>query len=80
MRPDPTPLELAEAKRNVELAQVERDNTTKEKVRQESLLKSALISNKEFDDFLQNFQQSGCPALLVPNPEPMLNSVIRYWK
>lgn len=58
VRPDPTPLELAEAKRNVELAQVELDNMVKEKVRQESLLKSALISNKEFDDFLTRFQES----------------------
>ncbi|NIV93158.1 efflux RND transporter periplasmic adaptor subunit [candidate division KSB1 bacterium] len=58
VRPDPTPLELAEAKRNVELAQVELDNMIKEKARQESLLKSALISDKEFDDFLQQFQES----------------------
>jgi HlyD family secretion protein len=58
VRPDPTPLELAEAKRNVQLAQVELDNMVKEKVRQESLLKSALISNKEFDNFLAGFQAS----------------------
>ncbi|MFQ5753223.1 MAG: efflux RND transporter periplasmic adaptor subunit [bacterium] len=58
VRPDPTPLELAEAKRNVELAQVELDNMIKEKVRQESLLKSALISDREFDDFLQKYQES----------------------
>jgi HlyD family secretion protein len=58
VNPDPTPLELAEAKRNVELAQVELDNMIKEKVRQESLLKSALISNREFDDFLRRFQES----------------------
>src|SRR5512134_1800499 len=35
VRPDPTPLELAEAKRNLELSQVELDNMTKDKVRQE---------------------------------------------
>lgn len=58
VRPDPTPLELAEAKRNVELAQVELDNMLKEKARQESLLKNALISNKEYDDFLRDFQES----------------------
>ncbi len=58
VNPDPTPLELAEAKRNVELAQVELDNMTKEKARQESLLKNALISDKEFDDFLRRFKES----------------------
>jgi len=72
--PDPTPLELAEAKRNVELAQVERDNTTKEKVRQESLLKSALISNKEFDDFLQNFQQSELKLQIVKEKLALIES------
>jgi len=58
VRPDPTPLELAEAKRNVELAQVELQNMMKEKGRQESLLKNALISDKEFDDFMQQFQEA----------------------
>ncbi len=58
VRPDPTPLELAEAKRNVQLAQVELDNMLKEKARQESLLKSRLISDKDFDDFLARFQES----------------------
>ncbi len=58
VRPDPTPLELAEAKRNVELAQVELDNMLKEKVRQESLLQNALISRKEFDDFLARYQEA----------------------
>ncbi|MDH3252866.1 MAG: biotin/lipoyl-binding protein, partial [Ignavibacteria bacterium] len=37
LRPDPTPLELAEAKRNVELAQVELDNVMKDRVRQDIL-------------------------------------------
>lgn len=58
VNPDPTPLELAEAKRNAELAQVELKNMTKEKSRQESLLKGRLISDKVFDDFLQSFQES----------------------
>jgi len=58
VRPDPTPLELAEAKRNVELAQVEIDNMKKGKARQESLLKNRLISDMEFDDFMQSFQES----------------------
>ncbi len=58
VRPDPTPLELAEAKRNVELAQVELDNMIKEKVRQEALLKNALISPREFEDFQRRFKEA----------------------
>lgn len=58
VKPDPTPLELAEAKRNVELAQVELDNVNKENIRQESLLKSALISPREYDDFQRKRQEA----------------------
>lgn len=58
VKPDPTPLELAEAKRNVELAQVELDNVSKENIRQESLLKSALISTREYDDFQRKLQEA----------------------
>ncbi|MDL1875617.1 efflux RND transporter periplasmic adaptor subunit [Cytophagia bacterium CHB2] len=58
VKPDPTPLELAEAKRNVELAQVELDNVNKENIRQESLLKSALISTREYDDFQRKLQEA----------------------
>ncbi len=58
VRPDPTPLELAEAKRNVELAQVELENLKKENIRQESLLQSALISPRDFDEFKRRYQES----------------------
>ena len=46
VRPDPTPLELAEAKRNLQMEQVE-----KEKVRMDTLLQKQLISTKEYEDF-----------------------------
>jgi len=58
VRPDPTPLELAEAKRNLELAEVEFQNMVKDKVRQESLLEKNLISTKEFEDFEQKFSEA----------------------
>ncbi|MFQ5823537.1 MAG: efflux RND transporter periplasmic adaptor subunit [bacterium] len=74
VRPDPTPLELAEAKRNVELAQVELDNMVKEKVRQESLLKSALISDKEFDDFLLKFQESELKLIIAKEKLALIES------
>lgn len=58
VRPEPTPLELAEAKRGVELAQVELDNMTKQRSRQESLIKKALISTKEYEDFQRSYEES----------------------
>jgi HlyD family secretion protein len=58
VRPDPTPLELAEAKRNLQLAQVDLDNAVKDKVRQESLLSKHLISDKEYEDFVRHYDQS----------------------
>ncbi|HUI65901.1 MAG TPA: efflux RND transporter periplasmic adaptor subunit [Bacteroidota bacterium] len=58
VRPDPTPLELAEAKRNLQLAQVDLDNSEKDKVRQESLLQKHLISDKEYEDFQRHYEQT----------------------
>lgn len=58
VRPDPTPLELADAKRNVELVYVEVDNMMKEKVRQESLVQKQLISTREYEDFQRKFEES----------------------
>ncbi len=47
--PDPTPLEFAEAKRQVELSQVEFDNRKREYDRSLSLKDKQLISNQEYD-------------------------------
>lgn len=58
VRPDPTPLELAEAKRNLQLAQVEMDNMTRDQVRQESMRQKQLTSLKEYEDFKQKFDES----------------------
>jgi HlyD family secretion protein len=55
VRPDPTPLELADAKRQVELAQVDVDNLKKNQSRQEILVKNKLISDKEYEDFQRLF-------------------------
>jgi HlyD family secretion protein len=51
VRPDPTPLELADAKRQTQLAQVDVDNLKKDRTRQEALHQNKLISEKEFEDF-----------------------------
>lgn len=58
VKPDPTPLELADAKRQSQLAKVDVVNLKKERVRQESMLKSSLISNKEWEDFQKKFDEA----------------------
>ena len=58
VKPDPTPLELAEAKRNLELSQVDMDNVNKDQGRRKSMLAKHLISDKEYDDFVQLYEQT----------------------
>jgi HlyD family secretion protein len=58
VKPDPTPLELADAKRQVQLRDVDMENLQKESVRKESMLKKQLISAKEFEDFQRDFQEA----------------------
>ncbi|MCI0707255.1 MAG: efflux RND transporter periplasmic adaptor subunit [Ignavibacteriae bacterium] len=58
VKPDPTPLELAEAKRQVQLAELEFENLAKERVRQESMVKKQLISQKEYEDFEKRYQDA----------------------
>jgi len=58
VKPDPTPLELADAKRQVELAEVDVDNLKKERTRQEAMFKGSLISNKEYEDFQKKFDEA----------------------
>ena len=58
VRPDPTPLELAEAKRNLQISQVDLDNAEKDKVRQESLSGKHLISDKDYEDFERRYEQA----------------------
>jgi HlyD family secretion protein len=58
VRPDPAPLELADAKRQVQLSQVEVDNLAKESVRQESLAKKKLISDKDYEAFQRSYQEA----------------------
>jgi HlyD family secretion protein len=55
VKPDPTPLELADAKRQAQLAQVDVDNLKKDRSRQEILFKNKLISDKEYEDFQRGY-------------------------
>ncbi|HAV22415.1 MAG TPA: efflux RND transporter periplasmic adaptor subunit [Bacteroidetes bacterium] len=58
VKPDPTPLELADAKRQSQLAEVDLENLKKERVRQESLSKSRMISDKEWEDFQKKYDEA----------------------
>ena len=55
VKPDPTPAELVNAKRQVELEQVQLDALNEEKKRQESMKKMNLISDKEYEDFVRQY-------------------------
>lgn len=58
VRPDPAPLELADAKRQVQLAEVEVDNLKKDNVRQETLSQKKLISQKDYESFQRSYQEA----------------------
>lgn len=56
--PNPTPLEFAEAKRQVEIDSVNYENLRKEYGRTEELLQKKLISQQEFDQIFRNFREA----------------------
>lgn len=56
--PDPTPIEYAEAKRQVELAQVMFDNISREYDRTKSLRDKQLISSEEYDSKKAGYDES----------------------
>ncbi len=58
IKPDPTPLEFAEAKRNSEIAMADFERTRSEYERMKTLLESRLISQKDFDIAQSEYTQS----------------------
>jgi HlyD family secretion protein len=56
--PDPTPVEFAEAKRQVELYQVTFDNSKREFDRAKTLKDKQLISNQEYDRALADYDEA----------------------
>ena len=58
VKPDPTPVELADAKRQLEMAEVDFDNTSKEMKRQQLLHKRSLISDQDFENAQMQYKQS----------------------
>ncbi len=57
IKPDPTPLEFAEAKRNVEMARVNLEQAENEYNRSKQLLNENLVSQQEFDSAENEYKQ-----------------------
>ncbi len=57
IKPDPTPLEFAEAKRNVEMARVSLERAENEYNRMKKLLDDNLVSQQEYDASENEFKQ-----------------------
>jgi HlyD family secretion protein len=57
IRPDPTPLELAEAKRNVEMESIALDNARREYDRAQQLKEKGLTSDQDFELSQKQFDQ-----------------------
>jgi HlyD family secretion protein len=74
VKPDPTPLELAEAKRRVQLQEVEMENLAKEKVRQESMAEKKLISAREYEEFQRRYQEARLQLTLARERLELLES------
>lgn len=74
VRPDPTPLELADAKRQVQLADVELENLRKDEVRQKSMLQKEMISSKEYEDFQRKLQESDLRRQIAKEKLALLES------
>lgn len=58
IRPDPTPLELAEAKRNVEMESIGLDNAQHEYERAQQLKEKGFTSDKDFEIVQKQFEQA----------------------
>ena len=58
VKPTPTPLELADARRQVELRQIELDNLKRDINRQTALQKQGLVSDQQFETTQQNYAEA----------------------
>jgi HlyD family secretion protein len=58
VKPDPTPLELAQAKRDVEMAAIELETLAKELERNKQLKSRGLISDHQFEALEQRFDEA----------------------
>lgn len=58
VKPDPTPLELAQAKRDVEMATIELETLVKEQERNKELKAQGLISDTQFEESARKFDEA----------------------
>jgi HlyD family secretion protein len=58
IRPDPTPLELVEARRQLELTGIELENARRELERQRGLSERGLVATQEFDSAERRYDQA----------------------
>jgi HlyD family secretion protein len=58
VKPDPTPLELAQAKRDVEMADIEMATLGKDIERSKQLMAKGLIAEQEFEMLIQKYDES----------------------
>ena len=58
VKPNPTPLELADARRQVELRHIELDNLKRDITRQSSLKQQGLVSEREYELTQQRYAES----------------------
>ncbi len=58
IRPDPTPLELVQAKRNVEMKRIALETLERELKRNEELKKKSLISDYDFEILRQHYDEA----------------------
>lgn len=58
VKPDPTPLELAQAKRDVEMASIELETVQKEIERDKKLRQQGFLSDQEFEVLTRQFDQA----------------------
>lgn len=56
VKPDPTPLELAEAKRNLERTQIEKESLKSEMQRMQALMDQNLVSVQEYEQLEQQYE------------------------
>jgi HlyD family secretion protein len=59
VRPDPTPMELVEGKRNVEMVEIELRTIQKEMERGDRLKQKGLISDQEIENLRRSYEEAG---------------------
>ncbi len=65
VKPDPTPLELAEAKRNVEMVVIELDNLKRELERQKQMKERGLVSDQDYENLLRKYDEAALRHQIV---------------